>query len=83
MPDPTTTPDRALRSAEPKAARGKAHSDHIQSLERGLAVLGALGPERSGLTLSDVARITGLTRAAARRFLLTWSSSATSPPATG
>jgi len=49
----------------------KTHSDYIQSLERGLAVLRAFGPERSGLTLSDVARITGLTRAAARRFLLT------------
>ena len=47
------------------------HSDYIQSLERGLAVLRAFGPGRSELTLSDVARITGLTRAAARRFLLT------------
>lgn len=47
------------------------HSDYIQSLERGLAVLRAFGPGRSKLTLSDVARITGLTRAAARRFLLT------------
>jgi IclR family pca regulon transcriptional regulator len=49
----------------------RGHSDFIQSLERGLAVLRAFGPERSALTLSDVARITGLTRAAARRFLLT------------
>ena len=51
------------------ARRG--HSDYIQSLDRGLAVLRAFGPERSALTLSDVARVTGLTRAAARRFLLT------------
>lgn len=49
----------------------RGHSDYIQSLERGLAVLRAFGPDRSSLTLSDVARITGLTRAAARRFLLT------------
>jgi IclR family transcriptional regulator, pca regulon regulatory protein len=45
--------------------------DFVQSLERGLAVIRAFGPERSQLTLSDVARATGLTRAAARRFLLT------------
>jgi IclR family pca regulon transcriptional regulator len=45
--------------------------DFVQSLERGLAVIRAFGPERPALTLSDVARQTGLTRAAARRFLLT------------
>lgn len=43
----------------------------MQSLERGLAVIRAFGPEEPELTLSDVARRTGLTRAAARRFLLT------------
>ena len=46
--------------------------DHfVQSLERGLAVIRAFGAEHPELTLSDVARRTGLTRAAARRFLLT------------
>jgi IclR family pca regulon transcriptional regulator len=46
--------------------------DHyVQSLERGLAVIRAFGAEDPELTLSDVARRTGLTRAAARRFLLT------------
>jgi IclR family pca regulon transcriptional regulator len=43
----------------------------VQSLERGLAVMRALSVPAPGLTLSDVARATGLTRAAARRFLLT------------
>ncbi|MGQ4601154.1 IclR family transcriptional regulator domain-containing protein [Nocardia sp. R6R-6] len=43
----------------------------VQSLERGLAVITAFGPRTPELTLSDVARRTGLTRAAARRFLLT------------
>lgn len=57
--------------AEPTGEGPRRHSDYIQSLERGLAVLRAFGPERTGLTLSEVARITGLTRAAARRFLLT------------
>ena len=42
----------------------------VQSLERGLSVIRALSaPEPQ--TLSDVARATGLTRAASRRFLLT------------
>lgn len=56
-----------LRSDVP-ADRG-AH--YVQSLERGLAVIRAFDADRSALTLSDVARATGLTRAAARRFLLT------------
>ncbi|WP_028062978.1 IclR family transcriptional regulator [Solirubrobacter soli] len=43
----------------------------VQSLERGLAVIRAFGADDPELTLSDVARSTGLTRAAARRFLLT------------
>jgi IclR family transcriptional regulator, pca regulon regulatory protein len=43
----------------------------VQSLERGLAVIRAFDAEHPELTLSDVARSTGLTRAAARRFLLT------------
>jgi IclR family transcriptional regulator, pca regulon regulatory protein len=45
--------------------------DYVQSLERGLAVIRAFGAENPELRLSDVARATGLTRAAARRFLLT------------
>jgi IclR family pca regulon transcriptional regulator len=44
---------------------------HVQSLERGLGVIRAFGAGAPELTLSDVARVTGLTRAAARRFLLT------------
>src|SRR6476646_234848 len=43
----------------------------VQSLERGLAVIRAFDTEHPELTLSDVARATGPTRAAARRFLLT------------
>ena len=46
-------------------------SDFVQSLERGLAVIRAFDAEHRELALSDVARSTGLTRAAARRFLLT------------
>jgi IclR family pca regulon transcriptional regulator len=43
----------------------------VQSLERGLAVIRAFDAQRPELTLSEVARHCDLTRAAARRFLLT------------
>ncbi|MEV4578696.1 IclR family transcriptional regulator [Nonomuraea jabiensis] len=45
--------------------------DHVQSLARGLAVIRAFSATDPELTLSQVARATGLSRAAARRFLLT------------
>ncbi|MGA5302840.1 IclR family transcriptional regulator domain-containing protein [Nucisporomicrobium flavum] len=44
---------------------------YVQSLERGLAVIRAFDAHHPELTLSEVARICDLTRAAARRFLLT------------
>ena len=46
-------------------------ADFVQSLERGLAVIKAFDADDRSLTLSEVARKTGLTRAAARRFLHT------------
>jgi IclR family pca regulon transcriptional regulator len=63
-PAPAAAPD----SPASKATRGP---DFVQSLERGLAVIRAFDELRPELTLSEVARVTGLTRAAARRFLLT------------
>lgn len=45
--------------------------DHVQSLSRGLSVIRAFDAERPELTLTEVARRADLTRAAARRFLLT------------
>jgi len=45
--------------------------DFVQSLERGLAVIRAFDAAHPELTLSEVAAATGVTRAAARRFLLT------------
>lgn len=45
--------------------------DFIQSLERGLAVINSFARERRAQTLSEVAQYTGLTRATARRVLLT------------
>ena len=46
--------------------------EFVQSLERGLAVLQAFSAENANLTLSDVAKVTGLTRATARRLLHTF-----------
>ena len=45
--------------------------DFVQSLERGLSVIRAFDGDHAELTLSEVAAATGVTRAAARRFLLT------------
>jgi len=50
---------------------GGRDGEFVQSLERGLAVIRAFDAEHPQLTLSDVGRLTGLTRAAARRFLHT------------
>jgi IclR family transcriptional regulator, pca regulon regulatory protein len=50
---------------------GVRKADFVQSLERGLAVIKAFSRENTSLTLSEIAERTGLTRAAARRFLLT------------
>jgi IclR family transcriptional regulator, pca regulon regulatory protein len=62
--------DAAGRDGPARAALGR-NSDFVQSLDRGLAVIRAFGPDRERLSLSEVARATGLTRAATRRFLLT------------
>ena len=57
----------ASRIAAPRAA----DKERVQSLARGLAVIQAFGPARPSMTLTEVATATGMTRAAARRFLLT------------
>ncbi|PSJ63059.1 IclR family transcriptional regulator domain-containing protein [Pseudaminobacter soli (ex Li et al. 2025)] len=45
--------------------------DHVNSLERGLGVMEILAAHPTGLTLTETAEKAGLTRAGARRFLLT------------
>jgi IclR family pca regulon transcriptional regulator len=45
--------------------------DHVGSLERGLAVMEILARHPAGMTLTEMAEEAGLTRAGARRFLLT------------
>ncbi len=44
---------------------------YVQSFERGLAVIRCFGPDAPRLTLTEVARRCDLTRAAARRYLIT------------
>ena len=57
--------------SDPPEGDGARAAHYVQSLERGLAVIRAFGADTPSLTLSEVARATGLTRAATRRFLLT------------
>jgi IclR family transcriptional regulator, pca regulon regulatory protein len=50
---------------------GAVEREFVASLARGLAVVRAFSRDAREMTLSEVAQKTGLTRAAARRFLLT------------
>jgi IclR family pca regulon transcriptional regulator len=63
-------PDRGP-PAPPKAASSLPRSEYVLSLERGFTVIKCFGDAHPSRTLSEVARATGFTRAAARRFLLT------------
>jgi IclR family pca regulon transcriptional regulator len=55
---------------EPDGSSGRSR-DFVQSLERGLAIIRVFDAEHASLSVSEVAQLSGLTRAAARRFLLT------------
>ncbi|MFF5980833.1 IclR family transcriptional regulator C-terminal domain-containing protein [Streptomyces olindensis] len=69
-PEPGPPPsDLALWTGESKLRLGR---DFIESLARGLTVLTAFGEGRPELTLTEVARATGLARATARRALITY-----------
>ena len=51
---------------------GRGHGpDFVEALARGLDILAAFGPDRRGLSLSEVASAAGLARPTARRLLLT------------
>lgn len=54
--------------------RGNERSrDFVRSLERGLAIIRVFNADRPSMTVSEIAQVAGLTRAAVRRFLLTLS----------
>lgn len=55
----------------PKVWLKSGAEDHIQSLARGFAVVRAFGPGRERLTMAEVASACQLSRAAARRIMLT------------
>ena len=61
------------RQSAPRAGRSGPIQDRdvVSGLERGLSVIEVFSEERARLSLSDVARLAGITRAAARRYLLT------------
>lgn len=54
----------------PEASR-EPSGQYVQSLARGLRVIRSFDADHPELTLSEIARLTGLTRATSRRFLLT------------
>lgn len=64
-----STEDPALADGSSSGAPLK--RDLVAGLEKGLAVIEAFDQERPRLTISQVAERTGLTRAAARRYLIT------------
>ncbi|MFC8225897.1 IclR family transcriptional regulator C-terminal domain-containing protein [Streptomyces sp. NPDC057287] len=81
-----TAMERRLRDAAPAApapaapgalaswtaaSKQELGREFVESLARGLTVITAFGDAGAALTLSDVARATGLSRASARRALIT------------
>jgi len=64
----THASERLLRRQNPPTNQDR---EFVQGLERGFAVVKAFGPRTPILTVSEVAAQTGLTRAVARRYLLT------------
>ncbi|MFH0521576.1 IclR family transcriptional regulator C-terminal domain-containing protein [Streptomyces sp. M41] len=70
QPRPGATPEGlAIWTGASKQELGR---EFVESLARGLTVLTAFGEGRADLTLTDVARATGLSRATARRALITY-----------
>ncbi|MFI8534033.1 IclR family transcriptional regulator C-terminal domain-containing protein [Streptomyces aquilus] len=69
-PEPGTGPSGlAIWTGASKQELGRGF---VESLARGLTVLTAFGEGRAALTLTDVAKATGLARATARRALITY-----------
>jgi IclR family pca regulon transcriptional regulator len=62
---------KPAKSAIAGDERAPLKRDLIAGVEKGLQVIEAFDQERSRLTISEVAQRTGMTRAAARRYLIT------------
>jgi IclR family pca regulon transcriptional regulator len=74
-PDPSGPPSTAAAAApgpgDAGAEGGWSRRDLVGGLEKGLLVIEAFDQERARLSISEVAQRAGLSRAAARRYLLT------------
>ncbi|MFF7354172.1 IclR family transcriptional regulator C-terminal domain-containing protein [Streptomyces filipinensis] len=70
-PPPRPGPPPAGLASWTTAFKHELGRDFVESLARGLTVPAAFGEGRSALSLTEVARATGLARATARRALLT------------
>jgi len=70
---PMGTPATPTPTAEPGAgpAAEKPSDSYVQSFARGLSVIRAFSAEHPAQTLTEIAQASGLTRAGARRILLT------------
>jgi len=66
-----TNTAKSLGSTENADTAPDQSGPYVQSLARGLSVIRAFDGDHPQMTLSDIARSTGLTRATSRRFLLT------------
>ncbi|MGW2826216.1 IclR family transcriptional regulator domain-containing protein [Streptomyces sp. NPDC001443] len=71
-PAPTPGPAPAGLATWTGASKQELGRDFVESLARGLTVLTAFGEGRARLTLTEVAKATGLARATARRALITY-----------
>ncbi|MFG3022137.1 IclR family transcriptional regulator C-terminal domain-containing protein [Streptomyces sp. NPDC048254] len=71
-PPPRPGPPPSGLAGWTTASKHELGRDFVESLARGLTVLTAFGEGRSALTLTDVAKATGLARATARRALITY-----------
>jgi IclR family pca regulon transcriptional regulator len=69
--DAEHTPRRPRGRYETRAAADGGRQEHVQALERGLALLTVFNARTPSMTLSQAAEKTGVTRAVARRYLLT------------
>jgi IclR family pca regulon transcriptional regulator len=68
--DKPSRSSRTVATRRPTDGATAGRSEFVKSLERGLAVIQAFGANRPKLSLTEVAKLTDMTRAAARRYLL-------------
>jgi len=69
--DPSPAEPASTTAAVPARERVPDERDRVAGLEKGLAVITAFDDDHPRMTMSEVAVACGLTRAAARRYLLT------------